>query len=73
MSKFFNDTTQGLLEAIAIKSGEIKMEEVPDMPAKTLRAANLMKKGGSEKIKIKWETTRIEDKVHYFKNVLYFD
>ena len=51
MSKFFNDTTQGLLEAIAIKSGEIKMEEVPDMPAKTLRAANLVKKDEIEKDK----------------------
>lgn len=43
MSKFFNDTMQGLLEAIAIKNGAIKMEEVLDMPAKTLRAANLVK------------------------------
>ena len=43
MSKFFNDTMQGLLETIAIKNGEIKMEEVPDMPAKTLRVANLVK------------------------------
>ena len=51
MSKFFNDTMQGLLEAIAIKNGEIKMEEVPDMPAKTLRVANLVKKDAIEKHK----------------------
>ena len=28
MSNFFDDTMQGLLEAIAIKNGEIEMEEV---------------------------------------------
>ena len=56
MSKFFNDTMQGLLEAIAIKNGEIKMEEVPDMSVKTLRAVDLLKKDEMEKIKIKRET-----------------
>ena len=47
MSKFFNDTMQGLLEAIAIKNGETKMEEVPDMPAKTLRVSN---SAGTDKV-----------------------
>lgn len=56
MSKFFNDTMQGLLETIAIKNGEIKMEEVPDMSVKTLRAVDLVKKDEMEKIKIKRET-----------------
>ena len=56
MSKFFNDTMQGLLETIPIKNGEIKMEEVPDMSVKTLRAVDLVKKDEMEKIKIKRET-----------------
>ena len=56
MSKFFNDTMQGLLETIAIKNGEIKTEEVPDMSVKTLRAVDLVKKDEMEKIKIKRET-----------------
>ena len=43
MSKFFNDTMQGLLEAVAIKNGEIKMREVSNMPAKTLRTVNASK------------------------------
>ena len=37
-SKFFNETMQGLLEAIAIKNDEIKVIEVPNMAAKTLRS-----------------------------------
>lgn len=44
MSNFFNDTMEGLLEAIAIENGEVKMEEIPDMPTKTLRSADLVKK-----------------------------
>lgn len=42
-SKFFNDTMQGLLEAVAIKNGEIKVEEVPNMAVKTLRSKNVVK------------------------------
>ena len=41
MSKFFNDTMQGLLEAIAIKNGDISVVEVEGMPAKTYRASSL--------------------------------
>jgi hypothetical protein len=47
---FFLDTMQGLLEAIAIDSGAIKMESVSGMPTETLRAVdfekNLKKKKG---------------------------
>ena len=39
MSKFFDDTMQGLLEAIAIDSGEIPLEEKSDMPSPTFVAA----------------------------------
>ena len=43
MSNFFNDTLEGLLEAISIENGEVKMEEIPDMPTKKLRSADLVK------------------------------
>ena len=38
MSKFFDDTMQGLLEAVAIDKGEIPLVEKEDMPAPTLIA-----------------------------------
>ena len=43
-SKFFNETMQGLLEAIAIKNDEIKVIEVPNMAAKTLRSKDAANK-----------------------------
>lgn len=36
MSKLFNDTMQGLLEAVAIDRGEMPLVEREDMPAKTM-------------------------------------
>lgn len=36
MSDFFNDTMNGLLEAIAIDRGEVETVERENMPAKTL-------------------------------------
>ena len=39
MSKFFDDTMQGLLEAVAIDKGEIPLVEKNDMPAPTLIAS----------------------------------
>ena len=48
---FFMDTMQGLLEAIAIDSGAIKMESVNGMPAKTLRVADFEKKEVSNRKK----------------------
>lgn len=36
MSDFFNDTMNGLLEAIAIDRGELETVEKANMPAKTL-------------------------------------
>ena len=35
---FFLDTMQGLLEAIAIEKGAIKMQSVEGMPGETLRS-----------------------------------
>lgn len=41
MSTFFNDTMQGLLEAVAIDKGQIPVKEVGDMPAPTFRAETI--------------------------------
>ena len=35
MSKFFDDTMQGLLEAVAIEKGEIALDKKENMPAPT--------------------------------------
>ena len=40
MSKFFDDTMQGLLEAVAIEKGTIPLVEVENMPASTFRVDN---------------------------------
>ena len=40
MSKFFDDTMQGLLEAVAIEKGEITLEEKERMPAPTFIASD---------------------------------
>ena len=44
MSKLFNDTMQGLLEAVAIDRGEMPLVEREDMPAKTMFSAELKEK-----------------------------
>ena len=41
MSKFFDETMQGLLEAIAIDKGQIPMKKVEGLSAPTLRAENI--------------------------------
>lgn len=38
MSKFFAETMQGLLEAVAIEEGEVPLTEKADMPALTYTA-----------------------------------
>lgn len=40
MSKFFDDTMQGLLEAIEIEKGNIPLKEKKDMPARTYYVAD---------------------------------
>lgn len=44
MSKLFNDTMQGLLEAVVIDRGEMPLVEREDMPAKTMFSAELKEK-----------------------------
>lgn len=41
MSKFFDDTMQGLLEAVAIDQKQIPVREVSGLPATTLRAEKI--------------------------------
>ena len=40
MSKFFDETMQGLLEAVSISKGEIPIEKKANMPAPTFIAAD---------------------------------
>lgn len=41
MNKFFEDTMQGLLEAVAIDKGEIPLTKKSDMPSKTFVASEM--------------------------------
>lgn len=40
MSKFFEETMQGLLEAVTMEKGEVPIVEKEDMPAPTYVAAD---------------------------------
>ena len=40
MSKFFDETMQGLLEAVAIEKGEISLVQKENMPAPTFIASD---------------------------------
>lgn len=40
MSKFFDDTMQGLLEAVEIEKGKYSLEQKDNMPAPTFRVSN---------------------------------
>ena len=53
MSRFFEDTMQGLLEAVAIDKGEIPLVEKANMPAPTYVAADLERKLIDEMVQIR--------------------
>lgn len=55
MSKFFDDTMQGLLEAVAVDKGEIPLVEKKNMPARTFIAADMEKKLIDEIVQIRKE------------------
>lgn len=55
MSKFFDETMQGLLEAVAIEKGNLPLKEKPNMPALTFVAADMEKKLIDEMIEIRKE------------------
>ncbi len=43
MSKFFDDTMQGLLEAVAINDGKMKLTEKKNMAAPTFTVSKIAK------------------------------
>ena len=55
MSKFFEETMQGLLEAVAIEKGEISMEQKKDMPAPTFVASEKEKELIDELVSLRKE------------------
>lgn len=55
MSKFFDETMQGLLEAVAIEKGETPLTEKKDMPAPTFIASDKEKELIDELIHIRKE------------------
>ena len=63
MSKFFDDTMQGLLEAVAIDKGEIPLVEKEDMPAPTLIASEREKEPIQEVTKLRKEKNISQNKL----------
>ena len=55
MSKFFEDTMQGLLEAVAIDKGEIPLTKKRDMPSKTFVASEMEKELIQEVVNLRKE------------------
>lgn len=63
MSKFFEETMQGLLEAVAIDKGEIPLVEKENMPASTFVAGDMEKKLIDEVIQIRKEQNMSQSKL----------
>ena len=55
MSQFFDETMQGLLEALAIEKGEVPLEEKKNMPAPTFMVTNREQKLIDEMVQIRKE------------------
>ena len=55
MSKFFDETMQGLLEAVAIEKGEISLVQKENMPAPTFIASDKEKELIDELINLRKE------------------
>lgn len=63
MSKFFDETMQGLLEAVSIEKGEIPIEKVEDMPAPTFIASDKEKELIDEVVKLRKEKNISQSKL----------
>ena len=63
MSIFFEETMQGLLEAVAIDKGEIPLVEKENMPAPTFIAVDMEKKLIDEVVKIRKEQNISQSKL----------
>lgn len=63
MSKFFDETMQGLLEAVAMEKGEIPVIEKEGLPAPTYVAADKEKKIIDEIVRIRKEQDMSQSKL----------
>ena len=63
MSKFFEETMQGLLVAVAIDKGEIPLIEKEDMPASTFIAADMERKLIDKVVQIRKEQNMSQSKL----------
>ena len=63
MGTFFDDTMQGLLEAIAIDKGEMPLTEKDDMPAPTFVASEMEKKLIQEVVNLRKEQNISQNKL----------
>ena len=63
MGAFFNDTMQGLLEAIAIDKGEMPLVEKNDMPAPTFIASEMEKELIKEVVNLRKEQNISQNKL----------
>lgn len=59
MGTFFNDTMQGLLEAIAIDKGEMPLVEKNDMSAPTFIASEMEKELIKEVVNLRKRAKRV--------------
>lgn len=55
MSRFFDETMQGLLEAVEMEKGEVPLVEKKNMPASTFAVANMEQKLIDEIVQIRRE------------------
>ena len=63
MGTFFDDTMQGLLEAIAIDKGEMPLTEKHDMPARTFVASEMEKELIEEVVNLSKEQNLSQNKL----------
>lgn len=63
MGQFFDETMQGLLEAVAIDKGEVPLVQKENMPAPTFIAADMEKKLIDEVVKIRKEQNMSQRKL----------
>ena len=63
MGTFFDDTMQGLLEAIAIDKGEMPLTEKNDMPAPTFVASEMEKELIQEVVNLRKEQNISQNKL----------
>ena len=63
MSQFFDETMQGLIEAVAIDKGEIPLIKKENMPAPTFIASDMEKRLIDEIVKIRKEQNISQSKL----------